>query len=120
MDELRRQQRLSRFTTLLRNPDAPIGAVDEAYLELEGEQLWIDAIERAQSDGRGAMMVDLRNPASGEVDVFYLPHALVLADLPPGDGALAQALQSYDPVQEAIIVIWHRHGSTFYRVGARD
>lgn len=117
-DEQQRQ-RLHKLRALLADPGANIGAVDEAYLRLEGEQLWLDALARYREQGRGAMMVDLRNPASGAIEVYYLPEPLLRADLGPADAALAQALDSYKPEHEALIVIWHRHGSTFYRLGER-
>jgi hypothetical protein len=110
---------LRELRELLRDPNARIGAVDEAYLRLEGEQLWTEALQRYQEQGRGAMMVDMRDTAGGNIDVYYLPQALLLADLTPADAALGKALAAYDPSQEALIVIWHRHGSTFYRLGEK-
>jgi hypothetical protein len=117
--DIKRQLRIQEFRALLRDPNTPVATIDDAYLRLEGEQLWIEALERAKTDGRGAMMVDLRRAAQGELDVYYLPYALLLADLPPGESALTIAVKEYDLAHEAIIVIWHSQGSTFYRLGER-
>jgi hypothetical protein len=113
-----RQAAVARIRALLQGPDLTPDVVARVILGVLRRDLSYGAWNTYRRDGRGAVLVDLRRLADGEVTRQYISGAALRA-MEVRNGPLAgleEAMDTYEPRRELLVVVRQSAAVGCYRM----